>query len=1151
MKFYLRSVQAICLVVVTAFLFQACSNKRSGSPKVLVFSKTAGYYHQSIPDGIRAIQQLGDENGFEVDTTTNSAMFTEDSLEQYSAVVFLSTTGDVLNHDQEADFERYIQSGGGYVGIHAAADTEYRWGWYGRMAGGYFLDHPGINDPHPNVQEGTLRVEDATHSSTEFLPEEWTRTDEWYSYKDLNEEVNVLLSLDEDSYQGGADMGFHPMAWYHNYDGGRVFYTGLGHTSESFTEDLFLQHMLAGIQYAIGENELLDYDEATTERRPAENRFTKIPIVQGEFYEPTEMTILPSLDVLIAQRRGEILYFNHQDSSLSTAAELDVYHHSDAEGVNAEEGLMGIQADPNFEENNHVFVFYSPADTSVNRLSRFVFDGEKLDMETETTVLEFYSQRDICCHTGGSIAFDSDGLLYVSTGDNSTPFNQQDSEYVLNGYAPIDNRSGYEQYNAMRSSGNPNDLRGKIIRIRVNEDGSYDIPEGNLYPEGQEGTKPEIYVQGNRNPYRISVDQKTNFLYWGEVGPDASNDSLQTRGPRGYDEVNQAREAGNFGWPMFVGDNYPYVRFNYATGESGEAFDPENPINDYALNTGVEQLPTAQPAFIWYPYGTSEEFGDMGSGGRNAMAGPVFYSDQYPEETRMPDYYDGKLFIYDWVRGWIKAVTMWPNGDFSKIEPFMPSTELNSLIDMEVGPDGRLYLLEYGSGWFSKNPDAGLSRVDFNAGNRPPVVRDVLVDKTSGTLPLTVNVSADATDPEDTELTYVWNFGNGETAETSEPTTEVTYNEVGDYSIAVDVRDPGGLTGTGQPISVYAGNAAPLVDIEINGNSTFYFPDTPVSYMVNVNDPDDPTASEDLSGLYVSADYIEGSDMVQADQGHQVMANVNTARTMIETLNCQACHGIDAESIGPSYTAVADFYEDSSDVTSHLVNKIINGGSGVWGETVMPGHINLSEEDAEMIVEWIQSLNDEETGGNESLPAEGTIDPTLGSQPVPNGMLILTASFTDNGGRNVKPLTGSTSMYLRNNSMSFDQASNLEEYTTMTFDGNFLMMVPDRRGSFSMNDIDLTDIGSVSIISGLQEPLSGKISFELRLNSPDGEKIGEAVYEPGGEFQTPQGFLGYNLTFNLSSSVGSGENDLYVVSQREEGTGGTFILSNIQFNAAQ
>lgn len=1153
MKRFLHTLSFLCLSAIAITLISSCSNERPGDPKILVFSKTAGFQHQSIPAGIQAIQQLGVENGFEVDTTANSNMFREDSLKQYSAVIFLSTTGDVLNHDQEADFERYIQSGGGYVGIHAAADTEYHWGWYGRMVGGYFLDHPGINDPHPNVQEGVVRVEDATHSSTEFLPEEWTRTDEWYSYRDFNEDVNVLLSLDEDSYQGGADMGFHPIAWYHNYDGGRVFYTGLGHTSESFTEDLFLQHLLAGIQYAIGDNEILDYDEATTERRPAENRFTKTQLVQGEFYEPIEMTILPNLDVLIAQRRGEILYFNNEDSTLSRAAQLDVYHQTDAEGVNAEEGVMGIQADPNFEENNHVFVFYSPADTSVNRLSRFVFDGGQLDMNSETKVLEFYSQRDICCHTGGSIAFDSNGLLYLSTGDNSTPFNQRDSEYVLEGYAPLDSRPDYQQYNAMRSSGNPNDLRGKIIRIRVNEDGSYDIPEGNLYPEGQEGTRPEIYVQGNRNPYRISVDQKTNYLYWGEVGPDASNDSLQTRGPRGYDEINQAREAGNFGWPMFIGDNYPYVRFDYATGESGEPFDPENPVNDYDVNTGIEELPPAQPAFIWYPYGTSPEFGDMGSGGRNAMAGPVYYTDMYPEETRLPDYYDGKLFIYDWVRGWIRAVTMWPNGDFSKMEPFMPTTELNSLIDMEVGPDGRLYLLEYGSGWFTQNPDAGLSRIDFNAGNRPPVVRDIIVDKSSGKLPLTVRVSADAADPEDTELTYLWDFGNGETAETSQPQAEVTYDEIGEYSISVEVRDPHGLPGTGQPVSVYAGNAAPLVDIEIEGNSTFYFPDTPVSYSVSVTDPDDPTVSEDLSNLYVSADYIEGSDMVQADQGHQVMANVNTARTMIETLNCQACHGIDAESIGPSYTDVAEFYEDSSDVTSHLVNKIINGGSGVWGETVMPGHVNLSEEDAEMIVEWIQSLNDEQTNESESLPAEGTIDPTLGKQPAPNGMLILSASFTDNGGANVKPLTGSSSVYLRNNTMSFQQATNLQEYTTMTFGGNFLMMVPESRGSFSIDDIDLNGIGSVTITTATMQPLTYEHQFELRLDSPDGEIIGESFYKPGEGFsQGDEGPTFQNLTFDLSPVTDSASHDLYIVSYPpEDATPGTLILSNIQFNPSQ
>jgi glucose/arabinose dehydrogenase len=436
-------------------------------------------------------------------------------------------------------------------------------------------------------------------------------------------------------------------------------------------------------------------------------------LVTGTFFEPTELTVLPNLDVLICQRRGEIYLYKNATQQTKQVGFLNVYYKTDKPGVNAEEGLLGIKADPDFNNNHFVYVFYSPSDTSVNRLSRFTLEHDTLKPSTEKIILQFYSQRDICCHTGGSIAFGPDNCIYVSTGDNTTPFDEPNQRFLSHGFAPLDDRPGHEQYDERRASGNTNDLRGKIIRIKINADGSYSIPEGNLFKPGTLKTRSEIYVMGNRNPYRISVDQKNGYLYWGEVGPDASSDSLETRGPQGYDELNQARKAGFFGWPFFIGNNKPYHAFDYATGKSGPLFDPAKPVNNSRNNTGLTELPPAQPAFIWYPYGKSPDFPSVGAGGRTAMAGPVYYSDLYPSKTSYPQYYDGKLIFYDWMRGFIKVVTMNKNGDYERMEPFMGNTKFNAAIDIEVGPDGRFYILEYGTGWFSKNPDAGLVRIDY------------------------------------------------------------------------------------------------------------------------------------------------------------------------------------------------------------------------------------------------------------------------------------------------------------------------------------------------------------------------------------------------------------------------------------------------------
>lgn len=240
----------LLLLCLTIPVLSLCRNRESPNsepqrPRVLVFSKTKGFRHASIGVGKTALYKLGTENGFDVDTTENAAAFTDQNLRKYKAVVFLSTTGDVLDNARQAAFEQYIRAGGGYVGIHAATDTEYDWPWYNQLAGAYFQGHP-------RNQNADLEVLDKNHPSTGFLPDRWRRFDEWYNFRSFNPDVKVLVKIDEKSYEGGNMNNDHPMVWYHDYDGGRAFYTALGHTDESYTEPLFLKHVLGGIQYASG-----------------------------------------------------------------------------------------------------------------------------------------------------------------------------------------------------------------------------------------------------------------------------------------------------------------------------------------------------------------------------------------------------------------------------------------------------------------------------------------------------------------------------------------------------------------------------------------------------------------------------------------------------------------------------------------------------------------------------------------------------------------------------------------------------------------------------------------------------------------------------------------------------------------------------------
>jgi type 1 glutamine amidotransferase len=239
-----------CLVLLAGVLAPSSALRvlAAGEPRILVFSETAAFRHDSIPAGIEAIRSLGAQHGFNVDATEDSQVFTDASLSTYRAVVFLSTTGNILDESQRHAFQAFLEAGNGYVGIHSASDTGYDWPWYGGLVGTYFADHP-------DIQPATLHVEDGAHPSTAGLPSTWLRTDEWYDFRTNPRDspgIHVLVTLDESSYTGGTMGADHPWSWYHAYDGGRAWYTAGGHTIESYSEDLFLRHLLGGIQYAAG-----------------------------------------------------------------------------------------------------------------------------------------------------------------------------------------------------------------------------------------------------------------------------------------------------------------------------------------------------------------------------------------------------------------------------------------------------------------------------------------------------------------------------------------------------------------------------------------------------------------------------------------------------------------------------------------------------------------------------------------------------------------------------------------------------------------------------------------------------------------------------------------------------------------------------------
>lgn len=837
-----------------------------------------------------------------------------------------------------------------------------------------------------------------------------------------------------------------------------------------------------------------DSDDPTV--KPEDNRFTKVVLTEG-MDEPMEMTFLPGNKILFVERKGGVKILDENTKEVTLVATIPVNtKYTNKQGVvrEAEEGLMGVIADPNYEKNNWIYMYYADPNETKHVLARWELRGDKLIEESKKILLEVPTQREECCHTGGGMVFDKNGNLYLTVGNNTV--NPRE------GTSNLDERPGQENSDDQRAPGNTNDLRGKILRIHPEPDGTYTIPEGNLFPVGMEKTLPEIYTMGHRNPWRPTLDSKTGYLYWGEVGPDAVVDSIW--GPKGYDEFNQAKGPGFFGWPYFIGDNQAYTRHDHVSGTYGEPYDVNNPVNESVNNTGLRELPTPViPAMIWYPYGVSEEFPMLGSSGRSATGGPVFRKADFKKEAPyvFPSYYEGKWLIVEFMRGWIMAITMDENGDYVSMERFLPNENFSSAIDMDFGPDGALYVLEYGSAWFRGNANSRIVKIEYNAGNRKPTV-NAQADKLSGAVPFTANFSSEGTFDYDAydqgKLRYEWEFSNekGFNQVIKEANPSFTFSEPGTYQVMLTVTDTKGEQNS-ISFNVYAGNEPPSVSIDFAGNKTFYFGQAELDYHVSVSDKEDGSTADGKireEEVAITFDYVPtGFDPIEIaskQSGAEAMAVLNIGKNLIESSDCRSCHQIDKTSIGPSYEAIAERYPKNDANILLLMDKVINGGSGVWGDHGMSAHPELSAADAKRMVEYILSIN-EVKPTVAPLPLAGKVYPKTPEGEDGQGGYLLRASYTDKGAGNISSLTTVDYIALRNPYLDPQKSVTRKGVQLMTTPRVNFFMTGDQ-SHIGFNSIDLTGVEQINLfvdISPRADAIGGYV--EVRLGSPTGELLGQ------------------------------------------------------------
>ena len=841
----LRSVVALAVVGLALVLPTSASAQ---GYKVLVATSTEDELSAA---GIAAIEAVASSGGFTVTAPSPAAVggeFTPANLAQYDAVIFLNTTGDLLTDAQQEAFAEYYTEGGGFFGIGSAIETEPGWQFLTDVLGTRATGKA-------EVQSGTIKVADRVHDASKDLPEYWNRTDAWYSFssnvRGLSHVLATVVELVDDRgafeiqpsgerLDGitGGTMGFdHPVTWCKDFRGGRSFYTALGNTAAGFSGTDFRSHLAGAIKWAAGHSDPVYSDCGATVL--ANYQQTKVS-GPPNLSEPIAFDLLPDGRVIQTDRRGGIRLHDPVTNSTTLLAEVPVYT------VN-EDGMYGPAIDNDFATNRWVYLFYSPptvkdvklstgaivtqttpAGAAPNtgaayttwdpyvgyfQLSRFKFvdaaggTPAHLDLASEQEILRVSNNRGACCHVAGDIDFDSRNNLWMVTGDDTPagggnsggfgPFNDMVTAAGLFNAPHVD---------ARRSSLNTNDLRGKVLRIKVKDGditpaeanqngGAYSVPAGNLFAPGTANTRPEVYAMGFRNPFRIQVDED-DVAYVTDYSPD-SNTPTVNRGPAGTGRVEIVRKPANYGWPVCYRTDLEYYRWNFNTSQpldnppqKHECSDPsQGPVNDSRWNVGggpgVEPGLLVTPPItnpdVWYsftpengnnpPLGTPcsayydgtlpveqrvcpRLFPELGTGGVGPHGAAKYeYDPGNPDTTKFPPYYDGAVFFGEFTRDTLREIRLDSQNRIFKINNLLNCGALGSGQAAQFGfeCDNPMDMQWDGNGHFYLlTYGDGFFNINADAGmyrwdyvKGQRAPRAVLdTDRTDGALPLTVHFSA-------------------------------------------------------------------------------------------------------------------------------------------------------------------------------------------------------------------------------------------------------------------------------------------------------------------------------------------------------------------------------------------------------------------------